>query len=89
MHDFVGGTLLEHPPLRSPRSRAWFRWWWPAGCCCWFVYRRVQVGAPDPLSVALGRVYTLLQRKYYFDELYDRLFVRRPIGSPAVHLPLD
>ncbi len=42
----------------------------------WLVYRRVRVGAPDPMARALGPVYTLLQRKYYFDELYDFLFVR-------------
>jgi NADH-quinone oxidoreductase subunit L len=79
MHDFVGGTLLEHPPAAAFNpipllvSVAVALGGLLLG---WFVYRRVQAGAPDPLSVALGRVYTLLQRKYYFDELYDRLFVR-------------
>ncbi len=42
----------------------------------WFVYRDVPAGAPDPLKKSLGRVYTVLQNKYYFDELYDFLFVR-------------
>mgnify|MGYP000279380078 CR=1 FL=1 len=79
MHDFVGGTLLEHPaaaafntiPLLVSVVVAL------GGLLLgWLVYREVRAGAPDPLSVALGRVYTLLQRKYYFDELYDRLFVR-------------
>jgi len=79
MHDFVGGTLLEHPaaaafnPIPLLVSVVVALGGLLLG---WFVYRRVQAGAPDPLSVALGRVYTLLQRKYYFDELYDRLFVR-------------
>jgi len=79
MHDFVGGTLLEHPaavafnPIPLLVSVAVALGGLLLG---WFVYRGVRAGAPDPLSVALGRVYTLLQRKYYFDELYDRLFVR-------------
>jgi NADH-quinone oxidoreductase subunit L len=79
IHDFVGGTLLEQPPAAAFNpipllvSVAVALGGLLLG---WFVYRRVQAGAPDPLSVALGRVYTLLQRKYYFDELYDRLFVR-------------
>jgi NADH-quinone oxidoreductase subunit L len=79
MHDFVGGTLLEHPaavafnPIPLLVSVAVALGGLLLG---WFVYHGVRAGAPDPLSVALGRVYTLLQRKYYFDELYDRLFVR-------------
>jgi NADH-quinone oxidoreductase subunit L len=40
------------------------------------VYRRVRAGAADPLARRLGPVHTLLKRKYYFDELYDFLFVR-------------
>jgi len=57
----------------------------------WLVYRKyaaagaVPAGAmqevpplqrPDPLQRRLGRVWTLLQQKYYFDELYDKVFVR-------------
>jgi NADH-quinone oxidoreductase subunit L len=56
----------------------------------WLVYRKyaaagnVPAGAaegvpapsrPDPLERPLGRIWTLLQHKYYFDELYDRVFV--------------
>ncbi|MFU8772970.1 MAG: hypothetical protein ACNA8H_11190, partial [Anaerolineales bacterium] len=33
-------------------------------------------GATDPLQSALGKVYLILQNKFYFDELYDFLFVR-------------
>jgi NADH-quinone oxidoreductase subunit L len=36
----------------------------------------VKAGAPDPLARALGPLHKLLQSKYYFDELYDFLFVR-------------
>jgi NADH-quinone oxidoreductase subunit L len=40
------------------------------------VYRNQKVGEEDPLKIALGPIHTLLQNKYYFDELYDRIFVR-------------
>jgi len=42
----------------------------------WLVYRKTKAGAADPQERVLGAVYTLLQNKYYFDELYDFLFVR-------------
>jgi NADH-quinone oxidoreductase subunit L len=42
----------------------------------WLVYRRFSAERPDPLARPLGRLYSVLQNKYYFDELYDRLFVR-------------
>jgi len=31
---------------------------------------------PDPMARPLGRAYTVLQRKYYFDELYHAVFVK-------------
>ncbi len=42
----------------------------------WLVYRRIPAGASDPLARWLGPVHTLLKRKYYFDELYQLVFVR-------------
>ncbi|NIM95467.1 MAG: NADH-quinone oxidoreductase subunit L [Anaerolineales bacterium] len=42
----------------------------------WLVYRNVKAGAPDPLEAPLGPIYRLLKNKYYFDEIYDVLFVR-------------
>ncbi|HJW91348.1 MAG TPA: NADH-quinone oxidoreductase subunit L [Anaerolineales bacterium] len=42
----------------------------------WLVYRNIPTGAPDPLERPLGRLYTILKNKYYFDELYDFLLVR-------------
>jgi NADH-quinone oxidoreductase subunit L len=30
----------------------------------------------DPLRGPLGRIFSLLQRKYYIDELYTRVFIR-------------
>lgn len=78
-HDFVGGTLLEHPEavefniipvltsivvaLGGLALGAW-------------VYRNIQAGETDPLEKALGPVHKVLKNKYYFDELYNRVFVR-------------
>ena len=44
----------------------------------WLVYGRkpLQAGQKDPLERWLGPVYTLLQNKYYFDELYHLIVVR-------------
>jgi NADH-quinone oxidoreductase subunit L len=78
-HAFVGGTLLEHPPAAP------FHWaplLTSVGVSLgglllgWLVYRRVAAGAPDPLKKPLGLVYTVLEKKYGFDEFYDWAFVR-------------
>jgi NADH-quinone oxidoreductase subunit L len=42
----------------------------------WLVYRDIPAGAKDPVAKALGPVYKVLENKYYFDELYDRIFVK-------------
>jgi NADH-quinone oxidoreductase subunit L len=34
---------------------------------------------PDPLARPLGGLYTVLRNKYYFDELYDALFVKNAV----------
>ena len=79
MHDFVGETLAEHPeairfnwiPLLTSLAVAF------GGLFLgWLVYRNVSAGEADPLEKPLGPVYSLLKNKYYFDELYDFLFVR-------------
>jgi NADH-quinone oxidoreductase subunit L len=79
LHDFVAGSLLEHPhpvdfniiPLLVSVGVAL------GGLTLgWLVYRRVKAGQKDPLARILGPIHTLLRRKYYFDELYDFLFVR-------------
>jgi len=81
-HDFVGGTLLEHPeavefsfvPLLASLVVAL------GGLFLgWQVYRNVPAGEPDPLERPLGPIYALLKNKYYFDELYNFLFVRPAI----------
>jgi NADH-quinone oxidoreductase subunit L len=76
-HDFVGGTLLEHPeavafdllPLLVSLGVAL------GGLTLgWLVYR--QAAQADPLRKPLGAFYGLLENKYYFDEIYDRVFVQ-------------
>ena len=46
----------------------------------YLVYRgyaaRAQSETPDPLARPLGGVYRILQNKYYFDELYYKVFVK-------------
>jgi NADH-quinone oxidoreductase subunit L len=78
-HEFVGGTLLDRPeavlfnivPLLTSLVVAL------GGLTLgWWVYRSVRAGQPDPIKKPLGVVYTWLQNKYYFDELYDFLFVQ-------------
>ena len=43
----------------------------------WLVYGRrpLKAGQPDPLVKPLGPLYTFLQNKWWWDELYERLFV--------------
>jgi NADH-quinone oxidoreductase subunit L len=57
----------------------------------WLVYRRITAEAGDPLVRWLGPVHTLLRRKYYFDELYDFLFVRPSywFAEKVVYLFID
>jgi NADH-quinone oxidoreductase subunit L len=78
-HDYVGGTLLEHPealafspvPLITSLVVAL------GGLLLgWWAYRGYRRGATDPVARPLGGMYAVLQNKYYFDELYERVFVR-------------
>jgi NADH-quinone oxidoreductase subunit L len=79
-HEFVGGTLLEHPetlkvfdavPLLTSLVVAL------GGLALgWSVYRSVQSGERDPIEKTSPAFHNLLKNKYWFDELYDMLFVR-------------
>jgi NADH-quinone oxidoreductase subunit L len=78
-HEFIGGTLLEHPetvafnliPLLTSVGVAL------GGLLIGYAfYRTVKAGAADPLRKPLGAVYTLLEHKYYFDELYQVAFIK-------------
>jgi NADH-quinone oxidoreductase subunit L len=73
LHEFVGGTLAEHPeavefnitPLLTSLVVAL------GGLYVgWLVYRNVNSPAEDRFQIPL------LKNKYYFDEFYDRVFVK-------------
>lgn len=73
LHEFVGGTLAEHPevlnfnilPLLTSLAVAL------GGLLAgWLVYRNVNSAAEDKLQ------FKVLKNKYYFDEIYDFLFVK-------------
>ncbi|MFZ6031290.1 MAG: NADH-quinone oxidoreductase subunit L [Chloroflexota bacterium] len=82
MHEFVGGTLPEHPEL-LPFSI------WPMAISVviallglaggYFLYRNFQAGEADPLQKYLRGLYRWLKNKYYIDELYDLRVVRPAI----------
>jgi NADH-quinone oxidoreductase subunit L len=73
LHEFVGGTLVEHPEALDFR-------WEPLLTSLlvalgglglgYAVYRNVNSPAQDRFQIPL------LKNKYYFDELYDRVFVK-------------
>jgi len=91
-HEFVGGTLLEHPHAVDFN-------WIPLLVSLvvalgglglgYLVYRNA--GSEDPLRKPLGPLYTLFENKYYFDELYQRIFVRPAlwISETFTYLILD
>ena len=72
-HEFVGGTLAEHPealafnwiPLITSLTVALGGLFFG-----WLVYRNVNSVSEDKLQIPL------LKNKYYFDEAYDFLFVK-------------
>ncbi len=79
-HEFVGGTLLEHP---EPVAFSWIPLLTSLVVALgglalgYYVYRDVRRDEKDPVEKALGAtVYRWLKNKYYFDELYDRIFVQ-------------
>ncbi|MBI3159015.1 MAG: NADH-quinone oxidoreductase subunit L [Chloroflexi bacterium] len=90
-HEFVGGTLLEHPhavdfdpiPLFTSLGVAL------GGLLLgYLVYREAKT---DPLKKVLGPVHRVLENKYYMDELYDWAFVRpsRRIAHDFAYMFVD
>jgi NADH-quinone oxidoreductase subunit L len=73
LHEFVGGTLAEHPeavefsiiPLLTSFVVALGGLYFG-----WVTYRNVNSSAEDRFQMPL------LKNKYYFDEFYDRVFVK-------------
>ncbi|MBN2115360.1 MAG: NADH-quinone oxidoreductase subunit L [Anaerolineales bacterium] len=72
-HEFVGGTLAEHPEAVEfsiwPLLTSLFVALGGLGLG-WLVYRNVKTPAEDRLQIPV------LKNKYYFDEIYDYLFVK-------------
>ncbi len=72
-HEFVGGTLAEHPegvefnfiPLATSLFVALGGLFFG-----WLAYRNVQSAEQDKLQIPL------FKNKYYFDEIYDYLFIQ-------------
>ncbi|HEC23752.1 MAG TPA: NADH-quinone oxidoreductase subunit L, partial [Chloroflexi bacterium] len=80
-HHFVGETLLEAPetlPLNFTPLLLSIAVALGGLFVGWLVYvrRPLKAGETDPLARVLGPLYTLFENKYYFDELYDLIFVR-------------
>jgi NADH-quinone oxidoreductase subunit L len=79
IESYTGGALLERPELLAFSG-------WPlltslgvslGGLLLgWWIYRGYQLGQADPMEASLGPLFTLLRNKYYFDELYEFLFVQ-------------
>ena len=73
IHEFVGGTLAEHPPVLEFN-------WIPlltslvvalGGLALgWFVYKDIKSPADDNFQIPL------LKNKYYFDEAYQVIFIK-------------
>lgn len=93
-HEFVAGTLLERPepvffhivPLLTSVVASL------GGLYLgWLVYRDVPAGADDPIAKPLGPIYEVIKNKYYFDEIYNYLFVRPAywISETFTYLWLD
>jgi NADH-quinone oxidoreductase subunit L len=57
----------------------------------WYVYRNVKKGQSDPLQTRLGRFYNVLKNKYYFDEMYQVIFIKPAIkfSEVVVYLWVD
>lgn len=78
-HEFVGGTLLEHPETLPFE-------WVPllvslvvslGGLTLgYYVYRSIRAGVPDPLEKPLGKIYPTLKHAYYFDAFYNKVFIK-------------
>ena len=80
-HEFVGGTLAEHPPVLEFN-------WIPLLTSLvvalgglglgWLVYRDIKSPAEDKFQIPL------LKNKYYFDEAYEFLFIKPAIWFSEV-----
>jgi len=94
VEEFLAQALVEHPealPFAFPPLLTSLVVSLGGLGLGFLVYRGLPRGATDPLARWLGPLHTLLRRKYYFDELYDFLFVRPAywIGETLVYAWVD
>lgn len=80
-HDFVGGTLIEHPetiPFNIFPVLVSFAVALGGLYAGYVVYWRkpLVAGEADPMVARLGSLYPTLKNKYYIDEFYIRTLVR-------------
>jgi NADH-quinone oxidoreductase subunit L len=81
-HEFVGSTLAEHPetipfgPVPLITSLVVSLGGLALG---WYIYRNVTNSKSDPVQQPLGRLYIVLKNKYYFDEVYQKIFIQPAI----------
>jgi len=72
-HEFVGGTLAEHPPVLEfnivPLLTSLVVALGGLGLG-WYVYRNVNSPAEDKLQI------NVLKNKWYFDEIYEVVFIK-------------
>jgi NADH-quinone oxidoreductase subunit L len=79
VEEFLAGALVTHPearPFAFPPLLTSLIVSLGGLTLGFLIYRNLPRGTTDPLSRWLGPVHTLLRRKYYFDELYNAVFVR-------------
>ncbi|MFN2234380.1 MAG: NADH-quinone oxidoreductase subunit L [Anaerolineales bacterium] len=50
----------------------------------WLFYRKFEAGQEDPVKKLLGPFYKVLQNKYYFDEIYETIFIKPAIWIAEV-----
>jgi NADH-quinone oxidoreductase subunit L len=81
-HDWVASTLTEHLPAVHfswvPLTTSLFI---AIGglLAGWLLYRKFEAGQEDPVKKWLGPVYKVLQNGYYFDEIYEVIFIKPAI----------
>jgi NADH-quinone oxidoreductase subunit L len=95
-HHFAGATLIVLPesvtfnwiPLLTSVFVVLFGL---AGGYLVYWKEPVKAGEPDPLAKPLGRLYTVLQNKYYLDEFYQAAFVEptKRVAAKVVYEWMD
>jgi len=78
-HEYLGGTLIEHPPAEAFLPIAlWTSLIVALGGLLlgWLAYRHYRKDAVDPVQRLLGPMFGVLRDKYYFDEVYETVLVR-------------